>query len=87
VRLSGYLPLIDRIPKLREEAGLFEEVKDDVEIFLARGTEDRLMPKRYYRLCYEGPYASGVKEEKVTVKEYEGMGHVMGGAELRDLCT
>jgi lysophospholipase-1 len=45
------------------------------------------MPRRYHRLCYEGLYACGVKEENVTVKEYEGMGHVMSCAELRDLCT
>jgi lysophospholipase-1 len=86
VGLSGYLPLLDRIPVLREEAGLPQTVDDGIEIFLARGKGDRLVPKRYHRLCYEGLYALGVKEENVTVKEYEGMGHVLGGAELRDLC-
>jgi lysophospholipase-1 len=45
------------------------------------------MPRRYHRLCYEGLYAHEVKKENVMVKEYDGMGHVMGGAELRDLCT
>lgn len=87
VGLSGYLPLPDRIGTLREEAGLPRETDDDIEIFLARGTADRLVPRRYHRICYETLYKYGVKEEKVILNEYEGMGHVMGGAELRDLCA
>jgi lysophospholipase-1 len=87
VGLSGYLPLPDRIETLREEAGLSKGVSNDIEVFLARGTGDRLVPRRYLRMCYERLYELGVKEERVTIKEYEGMGHVMGGAELRDLCV
>ncbi|CAO2656470.1 Nn.00g052730.m01.CDS01 [Neocucurbitaria sp. VM-36] len=87
VGLSGYLPLPEGIPALRVEAGLPKEVNDGVKFFLARGTGDRLVPKRYHRLCYEGLYGYGVKEERVTLKEYEGMGHAMSGAELRDLCA
>jgi predicted esterase len=81
VGLSGYLPLADQIPKLRERSGLPKEVSANSEIFLARGTGDRLVPKRYHRMCYEGLCKLGIEEEKVTVKEYEGMGHVMGAAE------
>jgi lysophospholipase-1 len=87
VGLSGYLPLPQRIPTLREEAGLSKDVTDEVDIFLARGTGDRLVPKRYHRICYERLYELGVAEDRVTLKEYEGMQHVLGGAELRDLCT
>jgi predicted esterase len=87
VGLSGYLPLLERIPKLREEAGLPREVSDGVEIFLARGRGDRLVPRRYQRMCDEVLQKYGFKKEKIMLKEYEGMGHVMGGAELRDLCT
>jgi lysophospholipase-1 len=87
VGLSGYLPLPDRIPILREEAGLPAVVADPIEVFLARGTSDRLVPKRYHRLCYEKLYELGIEEASVTLKEYEGMGHVMGGPELRDICT
>lgn len=87
VGLSGYLPLPDRIPGLRVEAGLSKIVDDSVEIFLARGTGDRLVPKRYHRLCYERLHELGVKKEHVATLEYEGLGHLMGGAELRDLCT
>ncbi|XP_014553334.1 hypothetical protein COCVIDRAFT_29459 [Bipolaris victoriae FI3] len=85
--LSGYLPLSERIPALRENAGLPKDVNDEVNIFLARGTGDRLVPKRHHRLCYERLFELGIKEEKTTIKEYENMGHVMSGAELRDLCA
>jgi lysophospholipase-1 len=87
VGLSGYLPIPDRISPLRKEAGLSNHVHDDVEIFLARGIGDRLVPKRYHRLCFENLYELGVKKGCTTLREYEGLGHVMGGAELRDLCT
>ena len=87
VGLSGYLPLADQVPRLREEAGLPKKVEDEVPIFLARGTGDRMIPKRYHRMCYEALYELGTKEERVTIHEYEGMGHIMNGAELRDLCN
>ena len=85
--LSGYLLLSDRIPALRGSAGLPKEVSGEVAVFLARGAGDRLVPKRYHRLCYERLFELGIKEETTTIKEYEGMGHVMSGAELRDLCA
>lgn len=87
VGLSGYMPLPERVPALREEAGLPKNVDDSIEVFLARGTGDRLVPKRHHRLCCEALAKFGVKDELITVKEYEGMGHVMAGAELRDLCA
>lgn len=87
VGLSGYMAIPERVPILREEAGLPKEVQNGVQIFLARGTSDRLVPKRYQRLCCEALAGFGVKDELLTVKEYEGMGHVMGSAELRDLCA
>ena len=63
------------------------EVSSNGEIFLARGTGDRLVPKRLHRMCYEALYGFGIEKDRVTSKEYEGMGHVMAGAELRDLCA
>lgn len=86
VGLSGYLPLADRIPALREEAGMLRYVDDDIELFLARGTRDTLVPRRHFSICYETLFGLGMKQEKVTVKEYEGLGHTLGGAELRDVC-
>lgn len=87
VGLSGYLPLVPRIPELRVENGLEKDVGDIGEVFLARGTGDRLVPKRYHRLCCEALEEFGVNKEKMEVREYEGMGHSMGAAELRDLCA
>lgn len=46
-----------------------------------------LIPKRHFRICQEKLKEMGVKEGKMEVKEYEGMGHAMGGVALRDLCT
>ncbi|KAF2177901.1 hypothetical protein K469DRAFT_732192 [Zopfia rhizophila CBS 207.26] len=61
-------------------------VDNDVENLPARGMADMLVPKRYFRICYESLFRLGLKQEKVLIKENEVMGDVMGGAELRDLC-
>lgn len=86
VGLSGFMPLVDRITGLREQRGLDEKVDADVPMFLARGTRDRLVPKRYWRLCAEKLREIGVKDEMVESHEYEGLGHAASGQELRDLC-
>ncbi|KAF2814115.1 acyl-protein thioesterase 1 [Mytilinidion resinicola] len=85
--LSGYLPLAEKVDEMRKGAGLSEKVQGGMEVFLARGTGDRLVPKRYARMLEETIKEVGIEESKVEVKEYEGMGHVIGGGELRDLCT
>ncbi|OCL14088.1 alpha/beta-hydrolase [Glonium stellatum] len=87
VCLSGYLPLVDKISELRRKAGLPESVEDNVDVFIARGTRDMLIPKRYLQICQEKLKEMGVKESNIEAREYEGMGHAMGTAELRDLCT
>jgi lysophospholipase-1 len=46
-----------------------------------------LVPKRYLTICSKTLLECGIAEDKLTVKEYDGMGHVVGGAELRDLCV
>jgi predicted esterase len=86
VGLSGYLPLADRIPALREEAGLTKHVEDDVDVFVSRGMRDMLVPKRHFRICYEMLFGLGMQQEKVVVKEYEGLGHTIGAATMRDMC-
>lgn len=87
VGLSGYLPLIEKIPRLREAAALPDKANEQVHVFIARGTGDVLVPKRYLTLCSNALLSCGVHREHLTMKEYEGMGHIMAGAELRDLCT
>lgn len=87
IGLSGYLPLADRILVLREEAGLTKHVEDDIDIFLTRGMSDMLVPKRHFRICYETLFGLGMKQDKVIVKEYEGLGHTVNGATMRDMCN
>ena len=45
-----------------------------------------LVPKRHFRICYEMLFGLGMKQEKVVVKEYEGLGHTIGAAMMRDMC-
>lgn len=83
VGLSGYLPLKRRIQ--REQQALGDERKD-TKIFLAHGTRDKLVPVRIFRddkLRIE----KMVGEGSVEAHEYEGMGHVTSGLELRDVCS
>lgn len=87
VGLSGFMPLHDRIAGLRKERGLGETVEADVPLFLARGTRDMLVPKRYWRLCAEKLKEVGVKDDLVESHEYEGLGHSASGQEMRHLCT
>lgn len=86
IGLSGYLPSADKIPSMREKAGFTRHVDDEVDMFLARGTRDMLVPKRYFRIAYETLSGLGVKQDMLTIREYEGMGHAMSGPELRDVC-
>lgn len=86
VGLSGYLPLPDRIPEMREEAGLPLNVEDEVSIFIARGVRDMLVPKRYLTMCSDKLAEYGVKPKNIHIKEYEGLAHAISGGELRDLC-
>ena len=85
VCLSGYMPLIDKIQKLRSEADHPAEA-GETPIFLARGTRDMLVPRRYLTLCVKKLRDLGVNETALEVHEYEGLGHASSGDELRDLC-
>jgi lysophospholipase-1 len=38
-------------------------------------------------MCSEALYGLGIEKDRLTIMEYEDMGHVMGAAELRDLCA
>jgi predicted esterase len=86
VGLSGYLPLVDRIDGMRRDAGMPAKMDGDMDVFIARGTKDRLVPKRYLSICSNTLQEIGVMPEKLTVKEYEDMAHVMNREELVDLC-
>lgn len=45
VGLMGYLPLCERVGDLRAKAGL-PATHGDVPVFLARGVQDRMIPKK-----------------------------------------
>lgn len=95
--LAGYLPLgAERVREVIEERGRGRggegegEVKGGrrmVKVFYMRGSVDRAVPMRYYRMCVEGLRELGVSEEQLTAKLYEGVGHTVNGEVLRDVCT
>jgi predicted esterase len=84
VGLMGYLPLCDRLGDLRAKAGL-PATHGDVPVFLARGKEDRLIPKRAWEQMLKALSLAGVEESSLVAREYEGLGHQLSGAVLRDL--
>jgi lysophospholipase I len=84
VCLHGFLPLADRIAELRETRE--GKVDSQVPIFIARGTKDMLIPKRYWTTCMEELKQAGVSDDSIEPHEYEGLGHSVSGEELRQLC-
>lgn len=84
VGLMGYLPLCDRLPDLRAKSGLPAQ-HGDVPVFLARGTKDQMIPKRIYDHSLKAMNMAGVSSSSLESKEYEGIGHELNGAVLKDL--
>lgn len=82
--LSGYLP---RGKKIREaRAGYVKsEGREGMQVFLAHGTKDMLVPMRVFRDA-KARIESTVGKEVVESHEYEGLGHVTSGEEFRDMC-
>jgi lysophospholipase-1 len=85
IALSGYLPIPDRIKQLRAEAGLPATVAGDVPVFLARGKNDMLVPKRYVRMQVEKLKELGMPDSSIEVHEYDDMGHAVIPRELTDV--
>lgn len=84
--LMGYLPLADKIQRLRSEAGLPESV-GDVPTFLARGKKDMLVPRRYLTIAQQKLIELGLKDTALEVHEYGGLGHTIHAPVIRDLCA
>lgn len=84
--LMGYLPLADKIQRLRSEAGLPESV-GDVPTFLARGKKDMLVPKRYLTIAQQKLLELGLKDTALEVHEYDGLGHTIHAPVIRHLCA
>ena len=82
---SSFLPLPDRLQDLRKDADLRPEI-GDVPILFSRGTKDMLVPKRYHRICLQKLKDLGIRDELGEAHEYDGLGHTISGAILRDIC-
>jgi lysophospholipase-2 len=80
----GYLPLCDRLPDMRAKAGL-PATHGSVPVFLARGKQDQLIPKKIYEQTLKALQMAGVDDFSLEAKEYEGVGHQINGAVLKDL--
>lgn len=84
VGLMGYLPLCDRLADLRAKAGL-PATHGDVPIFLVRGKQDQMIPKKTWEQTLKGLSVVGVEASSLQAKEYEGVGHQINGAVLKDM--
>ena len=84
VGLMGYLPLCDRLGDLRAKAGL-PATHGDVPVFLARGKQDQMIPKKAWEQTLKALNLAGIEESSLVAKEYEGLGHQISGAVLGDL--
>lgn len=86
--LMGYLPLAAgyRINDLRAHADL-PPVVGEVPVFLARGQQDQLIPKRVWNQTLKKLEDLGLNRSAMDVHEYEGLGHALSGPLLRDMCT
>ena len=85
VGLMGYLPIPGRIQHLRTEADL-PHVLGLVPMFLARGAEDRLVPRSKWEESIKSLQDLGASEEvAMELHEYKGLGHSLSGELLQDL--
>ena len=85
VGLMGYLPIPGRIQHLRTEASL-PHVLGMVPMFLARGVEDRLVPRSKWDESIKELQKLGASEEvAMEIHEYKGLGHSLSGELLQDL--
>ncbi|KAJ6780144.1 hypothetical protein PWT90_01960 [Aphanocladium album] len=81
--LMGYLPLEPQLDSIRNECAPESDVLDQ-PIMIARGTEDALVPSRYFKSCLAALQALQVR--KMDTHEYN-IGHTLSGHVLADLCA
>ena len=87
VGLMGYLPIPGRIQQLRTEAEL-PHVLGMVPMFLARGGQDRLVPRSKWEEALGHLRALGASEDAaMEVREYKDLGHAVSPQLLKDLNT
>lgn len=81
--LMGYLPLADRIDAMRSQAELPHAV-DEVPLFLARGSKDRLIPYSKWNETLTKLKQLGLGAS-LEVKDYQDLGHSLSPVVLQDL--
>ena len=84
--LTGRFPLPDRIQDLRRDNGLGSDI-GNMSVFLMRGKSDMIVPRRYYSMSLDKLRELGVDDKLVEAHEYEGLGHALSGAVIRDVCV
>lgn len=81
--LMGYLPLEKQLENIKKESAPEANVVDQ-PVMIARGTEDALVPSRYFKSCFAALQALGIR--KIDTHEYN-IGHTLSGKVLADLCV
>lgn len=84
VGLMGYLPVPERIQQLRTEAGL-PHIVGEIPMFLARGDQDRLVPKSKWDESVAKLRNLETSEAAMDIHNYEGVGHEITPKVLEDL--
>jgi predicted esterase len=82
--LSGYFPLAKRIAELRKEGGVDESEKDQKIWFYVHGTQDVLVPMKFFVHGSE-QLLKWVNRDNIEGRVYEGLAHSTSNAELRDM--
>ena len=85
VALSGYLPLADRIEKIRQQRGIGAAEGGKTRWFLAHGSRDMLVPGRLFEKEKNDLGKFVDTKELMEDHLYEGMSHSTAPSELRDL--
>ncbi|KAJ3479563.1 hypothetical protein NLG97_g8290 [Lecanicillium saksenae] len=81
--LMGYLPLEQQLESIKKDHAPEADVVDQ-PIMIARGTQDMLVPSRYFKSCVAALEALQIR--KIDTHEYN-IGHTLSGRALTDLCT
>lgn len=81
--LMGYLPLEKQLEGIKKEFSPEGEVAEQ-PFMIARGTQDALVPLRYFKSCFAA--LEGLQIRHINAHEYN-VGHTISGEVLRDLCT
>lgn len=80
--LMGYLPLEQQLSSIKSKHAPEASLVDQ-PVLIARGTQDALVPSRYFKSCFAALQARQIR--KIDTHEYN-IGHTLSGQTLMDLC-